>query len=219
LWTTAVNILPFLAFGWPMVAAARAGRARAPAWASAAILVVVGIAYSLLVYWSVVSLFAIIRGDTGAGLVVRLFPSGAGAWQLLQGFVVFLLVWALARMPVAAPAPDRPTVEPLRRIHLRHDDEIASLDVVDIVAISSCDDYSEVVTTRRRHLSRRSLSAFEDLLAGARFVRVHRAHLVNLDRLDRAEPAGDGTLILHLADGSTIRASRSGSRRLRQLSV
>jgi DNA-binding LytR/AlgR family response regulator len=44
---------------------------------------------------------------------------------------------------------------------------------------------------------------------------VHRSRIVNVERIERAEPAGGGRLLLHMEGGETIVASRAGSRLLR----
>ncbi len=42
----------------------------------------------------------------------------------------------------------------------------------------------------------------------ARFVRVHRSHAVNLDRIREIEPTDGGDARLHLHDGSVVPCSR-----------
>jgi DNA-binding LytR/AlgR family response regulator len=60
-----------------------------------------------------------------------------------------------------------------------------------------------------------TLAEFEKSLDPAQFIRVHRSRIVNVDRIERAEPAGGGRLLLHMQDGEAIPASRTGSRLLR----
>jgi DNA-binding LytR/AlgR family response regulator len=101
------------------------------------------------------------------------------------------------------------------RILVKQGDEIVSLDPAEVVRLSGAGDYTEVTTRQARFLSGTTLAAFEQRL-GPRFVRVHRSHIVNLDALDRAEPAGGGRLTLHLSDGSAIATSRAGARPIRE---
>ncbi|RMH19744.1 MAG: LytTR family transcriptional regulator [Gemmatimonadetes bacterium] len=63
----------------------------------------------------------------------------------------------------------------------------------------------------------RMRSTLRDLSARldpARFVRVHRSRVVNLDHVDRVEPWFNGTYRVVLLDGTTLRVSRSYRRDL-----
>lgn len=118
--------------------------------------------------------------------------------------------------PSVAVDPAGPPAGP---ILLRQGDELHAVEVADIILISAADDYSEVVTSTLRQLARRSLAEFERELPPETFVRVHRSHLINLDHLVRAEPAGAGRMTLHRTAGEAVTASRTGTRLLRELAV
>jgi len=60
-----------------------------------------------------------------------------------------------------------------------------------------------------------TLAEFEATLDARRFVRVHRSRIVNLDIVERAEPAGAGRLLLHLQTGESVSTSRTGARLLK----
>ena len=45
--------------------------------------------------------------------------------------------------------------------------------------------------------------------------RVHRSRIVNIHKTDRAEPLGDGRLVLHMESGEPIQTSRAGAKSLR----
>ena len=51
-----------------------------------------------------------------------------------------------------------------------------------------------------------------------KLMEVHRSHVVNLDHVKQMKPRGDRRLEIHLIDGSTVIASRSGSQKLREMS-
>jgi len=87
--------------------------------------------------------------------------------------------------------------------------------VAAIVSITGADDYAEVATLHGKHLVRLTLAEFEKALDGARFIRVHRSRIVNVDRVSRAEPAGGGRMLLHMENGEMISTSRAGARLLR----
>jgi len=60
-----------------------------------------------------------------------------------------------------------------------------------------------------------TLAEFEATLDPARFMRVHRSRIVNLDYVLRAEPAGAGRLLLYMKNGETVSTSRTGARSLK----
>ena len=189
----------------------------------------VGVAppFSLLWYWIMMVLIGLSGGASPTRFDVRpFFVDAATAWQLLQGVTAYALLAALTQLranlalpsfvvslPSASAEADR---EPaFSRYFIRRGEEIHPVDVSQIVSIDGADDYAEVATTSGRHLVRMTLSDFERALESGRFIRVHRSHIVNVDRIERAEPAGGGRLLLHMEDGEIVQASRTGSRLLR----
>jgi DNA-binding LytR/AlgR family response regulator len=52
------------------------------------------------------------------------------------------------------------------------------------------------------------MTSIQDRLDPARFVRVHRSYIINLDFLDQIEPLDTGDARLLLKDGSRIPCSR-----------
>jgi hypothetical protein len=183
----------------------------------------VGAAYALLTYWLLIVMIGLINGASLFEFTVRPFAGGASAWQLLENATIYAAVALLAYLharpePVAvilSEGPGEGDERPLSRYFIRSGDDIRPIDVADIVSISGADDYAEVATMNGRHLVRMTLAEFEKALDPARFIRVHRSRIVNLERIERAEPAGGGRLLLHMQDGEAIAASRAGSRLLR----
>jgi two-component system, LytTR family, response regulator len=64
---------------------------------------------------------------------------------------------------------------------------------------------------------RESLAALERKLDGRRFVRVHRGHLVNVDRIREIQPWDHGDYRIVLQDGTCVNLSRRYRGRLQQL--
>jgi two-component system LytT family response regulator len=82
----------------------------------------------------------------------------------------------------------------------------------DVVWIEAQDYYVRIHTKQGRHLVRATLASLEARLNPARFVRVHRAAIVNLDAV---QSLGDRRgLQLRMSDGTTIPVSRSRRRRV-----
>ncbi|HEV8582911.1 MAG TPA: LytTR family DNA-binding domain-containing protein [Thermoanaerobaculia bacterium] len=82
------------------------------------------------------------------------------------------------------------------------------LETEEIDWIEADDYYAAIHARGRRHLLREPLASLEQRLDGARFVRVHRSAIVNIDRVRelRSEPAGETVLVLR--DGSRVPVSR-----------
>jgi len=75
----------------------------------------------------------------------------------------------------------------------------------------------ELACTDRVHHLSWTLKQLEEKLAGdARFEKVSRQAIVNLDRVTRIEPFFSGTAKLLMEDGSKIDASRTATRQLKQ---
>ena len=70
-----------------------------------------------------------------------------------------------------------------------------------------------------RHVLSLPLSRLEERLDPARFVRVHRAHIVNLDHVRSFRPDARGNLRAELADGTHVPVSRSRAQALRRLGL
>ena len=104
----------------------------------------------------------------------------------------------------------------LTRLFVRERETIVPVDVEDVIRIEAQGDYVLVHAAGRRHMMRTNLQELESGL-GARFLRVHRSHLVNLDRVARFEPHDATRLAVVLSDGSRIVASRTRSQELRRL--
>jgi len=187
--------------------------------------IAIGAAFSLLAYWLLMVLLGLIHGVSATEFEVRPFLERNMAWQLLQNVTTYGMIVAIAALhgrpePVTMFIGDAGTEageqeNGLSRYFIRSGDEIRPIDVVRIVSITGADDYAEVATLDGRHLVRMTLAEFERSLDPARFIRVHRSRIVNVKRIERAEPAGGGRLLLHMEDGEIIAASRAGSRLLR----
>lgn len=84
-----------------------------------------------------------------------------------------------------------------------------------IVAIHGADDFSELETLDgRRHLHKKTLTMLERLLP-ARFRRVHRSHIVNLEFAGHMSGGDDGRYVLHLSNGAEVPVSRGHARHLK----
>jgi two-component system LytT family response regulator len=78
-------------------------------------------------------------------------------------------------------------------------------------------DYIALRSERRTYLKQQTIGSLEAALDPARFLRVHRGYIVNLDRIVKIEPDTKDTRIATLTDGSRIQVSRAGYARFREL--
>lgn len=91
---------------------------------------------------------------------------------------------------------------------------------VDIVPVDRLDyargqaDYVELVAGGHSYLKQQTMQSLEQSLDPARFVRIHRSWLLNLDRLARIGPRGAGSREAVLHDGTELPLSRTGLARL-----
>lgn len=106
---------------------------------------------------------------------------------------------------------------PLQRLFVRTGERIVPVPVAEIVRAEAAGDYVQIYTRKGSHLLHLSLEALETRLDPQRFVRVHRSHLVNLDRVVQMQAHDDRRLMVRLDDGSAVLASRAASSRLRDL--
>jgi two-component system LytT family response regulator len=106
---------------------------------------------------------------------------------------------------------------PLERVFARKGNRIVPLRIVEVTRVEACDDYTEVHCRGETFLLHLRLQELERRLDPGRFLRVHRSHVINLDHVKQMRPFDDRRLEIHLLDGSKILASRSGSRKLREM--
>jgi two-component system LytT family response regulator len=123
--------------------------------------------------------------------------------------------------PSAGAAADAPPPTPteegtLTRLFARVRDRLIPIPVADISRVEAQGDYVAVHHAGRSYLLAVSLSDLERRLDPSRFRRVHRSHLVNLDHVREMRAHDERRLVLRLADGSEVVASRTGSRWLRE---
>ncbi|HEV3483860.1 MAG TPA: LytTR family DNA-binding domain-containing protein, partial [Vicinamibacterales bacterium] len=107
--------------------------------------------------------------------------------------------------------------KPLQRIAFREGSKIDVVPVQRIDYIEAQDDYVHVFARGEKHVKQQTLGELEQLLDPARFVRVHRSYIVNLESLDRVEPYAKDSRVAVLKDGTRVPISRAGYERLRAL--
>lgn len=121
-------------------------------------------------------------------------------------------------MPVAAiTAMVRPPGVPLARVLVRDGPRVEVIPAETIDYVEAQDDYVAVHAAGRGHLKQQTIGALEALLDPARFVRIHRSYILNVDRLARIELYAKDSRSAILHDGTRLPLSRAGHARLRAL--
>ena len=125
-----------------------------------------------------------------------------------------------APMPVAELAEaGRPEGGPLERVLVRQGPKVQVIPVGKLDWVEAQDDYVSLHSEGKAYLKQQTLTDLERKLDPARFVRIHRSYLINLDRLARIDTVGGEPRAVVLTDGRGCRSvaraisgSRSGSR-------
>ena len=125
-------------------------------------------------------------------------PSGVGALERLTG--------SLAAGPIS-------------RLFVRIGGNLVPLSISEVVSFEADGDYVIAHTERTRHVLNLSLSRLGERLDLNRFVRVHRAHIVNLDRVRAFKRDTRGNLEAELINGRRVPVSRARAQELRSLGL
>ncbi len=117
---------------------------------------------------------------------------------------------ALARIGSAA----RPPGEHRERIVVRDGSRVHVIPLGKLDYAEAQDDYVALHSGGKTYLKQQPIAQLEAQLDPARFVRIHRSTLVNLERITRIEPYGKESRLAILTDGTRLPVSRSGYARL-----
>ena len=116
---------------------------------------------------------------------------------------------AAAARPPASPYLERIVIKAGTRVHIL---PVAKLDYAE-----AQDDYVALHSAGKSFLKQQTLSNLEAALDPARFIRIHRSYIVNLERVSRMEPYTKESRVAVLADGTQLPVSRAGYARLAEL--
>jgi len=106
---------------------------------------------------------------------------------------------------------------PAQRIVVRDGARVHVVPVERLDYVEAQDDYVCLHTEGKRLLKEQTMAQIEAVLDPARFVRIHRSYILNIERLTRVEPYGRDSRVAILADGTRLPVSRAGQARLNEL--
>jgi two-component system LytT family response regulator len=110
---------------------------------------------------------------------------------------------------------DEGRIEPLRRLPVRHRREVRLLDLHEVTRIISRDRLVLACAEGREYMVDYTLQELEGRLPAGRFIRVHRAALVNVDAIE-SYGGEEGVLVLRLKDGARVEASERRAAEVRR---
>jgi len=105
----------------------------------------------------------------------------------------------------------------MSRLFVRSGRAIIPVAVAGITWFEALGDYVAAHAGPRRHVLQLSLNRLEARLDPTRFVRIHRAHIVNLDHVARFQREGKDRLVAVLHDGTRLAVSRHRAQDVRGL--
>ena len=119
---------------------------------------------------------------------------------------------------VAALVADaRPGRGPVERVLIRDGAQVHVLPVDRIDYVEAQDDYVCFKAEGKEYLKDQTMGALESQLDPARFVRIHRSYLLNIERIARVELYAKDSRVAILRDGRRLPVSRAGYARLAKL--
>ena len=118
------------------------------------------------------------------------------------------------RRPAAEAAVERPAEQRPERIVVKDGTRVHVIPLDRLDYAEAQDDYVALHSGGKQYLKQQPIASLEAALDPARFVRIHRSVIVNLERVARIEPYGKESRLAILADGSRLPVSRAGYARL-----
>jgi two-component system, LytTR family, response regulator len=132
---------------------------------------------------------------------------------------------ARARLQSTEPALDvealvaagRPRQGAVERVLIRDKSQVHVIPVEKIDYVEAQDDYVCFKAEGKQYLKDQTMGALEVTLDPARFVRIHRSYLLNIERIARVELYAKDSRVAILRDGTRLPVSRAGYARLSRL--
>ena len=100
------------------------------------------------------------------------------------------------------------TTKPLARLPVRTKDRVVFLKTESIDWVQTADNYVRLHAGEEEHLLRETLAHLQARLDPARFLRIHRSTLVNVERIKELHPLFHGDHAVILQDGTELTLSR-----------
>jgi two-component system LytT family response regulator len=119
--------------------------------------------------------------------------------------------------PAELAAAARPPEQYLQRIVVKDGPAVHVIPVEKLDYVEAQDDYVALKSDKKTYLKQQTISSLEGMLDPAVFIRIHRSHIVNLERVAKIEAYTKDSKIAVLRDGTQLPVSRAGYARLKVL--
>jgi len=119
--------------------------------------------------------------------------------------------------PSELAAAARAPLQYLERIVVRDGPKVDIIPCERLDYAEAQDDYVLLRSQGKNYLKQETISNLETSLDPAKFVRIHRSYIVNLERIAKIEPYTKDSRVAVLGDGMKLPVSRSGYTRLKEL--
>ena len=224
--TTLVNIVPIVLIGVSIRLLVRRYLLRLPLIGQIGAHVLLAIVFTHLWYLLVLVTAGFRFNWLTSGITLSPFYASATLWQLLQGIVIYAAMqgliygWSLherlrgaeLKLQDAHQRAPHGSRQETAAVFVKADGEFKQIDLKDLIHIEANGDQVLLHTKLGQFACHKALSDYAEKLEESGYIRVHRSHLVRAAAILTAEPTGDGRLSIHLESGTSIIASRSGTR-------
>jgi two-component system LytT family response regulator len=122
-----------------------------------------------------------------------------------------------AEVPAFARLAEALKAGPIRRLFVRTGGSVIPIAVSTVSWFEARGDYVAAHVGETRHLLHLALNRLEERLDPARFVRIHRTHIANLDFVTGFRRDEKGGMVAELMDGTTLAVSRAKAAVVRAL--
>lgn len=214
-----VSVLAFLIFlSWPFYGWSHSGPIR-----------FFFIGSMLLVQFAVTSgIFALARMDTSLFLhtLALRFLFSLLIWIILSQWYEMLLREAMlqndeveeeqAERHETADRDVAPKDVLSERISVKDGSRIHLIRLDEIYFIQACGDYVTVIASTGQYVKEQTMKYYEEHLPAPFFIRIHRSVIVNTEQIARVELYGKDNYQVSLKDGSKLKASVTGYKRLKE---
>jgi len=119
--------------------------------------------------------------------------------------------------PAELAAAARPPGQFIQRIVVKDGPAVHVIPVEKLDYAEAQDDYVALKSDKKTYLKQQTISSLETMLDPAQFIRIHRSHIVNLDRVAKIEAYSKDSKVAVLRDGTQLPVSRAGYARLKSL--
>jgi len=109
----------------------------------------------------------------------------------------------------------RPTGQYLKRVVVRDGAQVHLIPTAKLDYAEAQDDYVALKSEGKKYLKQQTLASLAAALDPARFLRVHRSYVINIERLKRIELYAKNSHAAVLSEGTRIPISREGHARLK----